>query len=949
MNRGELNRFAERVRLAMEAARVEDPGGGTCGLEVELNILDGELRPVRRVGFGPERRSFADHMLGERLPVWARDRFQLEVFDWMVEAATRPYHEPRLAVGEARLLEAVVHRALEDAELAFGAPLMALHGTIPGPVSAVPDAIPEGWNLARKRYLTRCVELFGADLATAGIHTNHSFPEPLIAWDYLHLPESERRMRSLESFRNEAVIRATRLLRPFCPLFIAVSAASPLTHVDVDGESRVVLAEADSTRWLTFPCPEELDPPGLYAGHGEYVRLSYELVRSGKRFGANNWTPVRARSGVDPVHRNIQATAEQLRELYRMGLYAEDEVSTMETAEHAILVEQLCARVDLPMQRVEVRTDEGGDSQELALAKVLLKQLLMFRHYADPGAGNGFAYGPDDLARTRRNEAAAARHGLDARIEHPFGKGWVGIREWLGAVLADLEPLAEVLGWYGDLEPLREMASGGPNPAEAMRRWLRKESGGLERDREGVEIVPRELIVRWARERREQLDRECCGLAEQFGGFHEWGKMEPLAEGLQGMDMKVKGYRRSGQEDDGMVLQSLDSRAEEVVGLAMELIRMPTVTNCPEERLEEVDRCGRWIARWLRNAGLEVRLYDDGRYPAVLASLPKAPPAEITLCGHFDVVKPEPDDRQFEPRIEGDWLWGRGAADMKTVVASYMVWMAERIRLGQAPPVNLLLVGNEENGEAEPWGTPHVLDDLRRREGWEPGLMVVGERTGEEGEELVGKICPESRGIVRCRVVARGRRGHTGVAGASRDLLDSLIAARQSLGALCARHLTLASPDGWQSSARFPFLNVGEPGVYNISAGEGELGLEIRPIPGEDLEAVVRGAEEVCRDLGLELQVEVLEPGVVCPEDSRWLALLREAVTSVTGRPAVLGRKLPGSSARFAPGGRQVVWGQSGVGPHSAEERHYLPSIQPYLEILDAFTERLTDSQDRAV
>jgi len=925
----------------MEAAQVQDPGGGSCGLEVELNILDASLRPVRQVGFGPERRSFADHMLEDRLPPWARDRFQLEVFDWMVEAATMPYHDPYLAVAEARALETVVHRALGDAELSFGAPLLALHGTIPAPVPARPEAIPRGWNLARQRYLTRCVELFGARLATAGIHTNHSFPEPLIAWDYLHLPQSERRERSLESFRNEAVIRATRLLRPFCPLFIAVSAASPLGVAEIGGEPRVVLAQADSTRWLTFPCPEELDPPGLYANHDEYLRISYELVRTGKRFGANNWTPVRARSGVDPVHRNIQATAQQLRELYRMGLYADDEVSTLESAELAILVEQLCARVDLPMQRAEVRTDEGGDSPELAVAKVLLKQLLMLRFYADPAAGEGFGYGPEDLARARRNEMGAARYGLDARIEHPFGNGETGIRGWLASVLADVEPLAEVLGWDEDLEPLREMAGGGPNPAGAMRRWLREEASGLERGEEGREIVPPGLIVRWVAERRRRLEKECRTFAKRFRSHSEFTKMCPLLHGLRLAGLET-GYHRDGErEDDGMAVQSLDRATQEVVGLATELIRMPSVTNCPEERLEEVERCGRFVARWLRDAGLDVKLYDDGRYPAVLASFPGAPPAGITLCGHFDVVKPEPDDSQFEPRIDGDWLWGRGAADMKTVAASFMVWMAAHARDLQAPPVNLLLVGNEENGEAEPWGTPHVLDDLRRRQEWAPAFMIVGERTGEEGQELVGKVCPSSRGIVRCRMVAHGRRGHTGVAGAGRDLLDTLIAARQALGALCTRRLSLASPDGWQSSARFPFLNVGEPGVYNISAGEGELGLEIRPIPGEDLDVLLRGAEEICRELGLELEVEVMEPGVVCPPDDPHLALLLRAVRDVTGSPAAIGRKLPGSSARFAPGGRQVVWGQSGVGPHSAEERHYLPSIAPYLEILDALADRL--------
>jgi di/tripeptidase len=31
------------------------------------------------------------------------------------------------------------------------------------------------------------------------------------------------------------------------------------------------------------------------------------------------------------------------------------------------------------------------------------------------------------------------------------------------------------------------------------------------------------------------------------------------------------------------------------------------------------------------------------------------------------------------------------------------------------------------------------------------------------------------------------------------------------------------------------------------------------------------------------------------------------------------------------------VWGQTGIGPHSREERHYIPSIEPYLRVLDEF------------
>ena len=279
---------------------------------------------------------------------------------------------------------------------------------------------------------------------------------------------------------------------------------------------------------------------------------------------------------------------------------------------------------------------------------------------------------------------------------------------------------------------------------------------------------------------------------------------------------------------------------------------------------------------------------------------------------------------------------------MKTVVASYMVWM-RKIASARPPfpPFNLLLVGNEENGEGDPFGTPHVLKTLEEESGWRPGLMVVGERTGEEGEELFGSICTESRGVLRMEIAARGACGHTGTGGGPRDLLDSLIEMRTVLGSSFNRHLTLASLNGWETSARFPYLNVGEPGVYNITAGHGVLGIEVRPIPGDDLEALVAEVISLCGELGLEVSVEVKEAGVCCPPENPYLAQLVEAVESVSGGEAIIGKKKPGSSARFAPGGNQVVWGQTGIGPHSREERHFLPSIEPDLKVLDEFAKRV--------
>jgi acetylornithine deacetylase/succinyl-diaminopimelate desuccinylase-like protein len=117
-------------------------------------------------------------------------------------------------------------------------------------------------------------------------------------------------------------------------------------------------------------------------------------------------------------------------------------------------------------------------------------------------------------------------------------------------------------------------------------------------------------------------------------------------------------------------------KTSEILDLAQGLIRIPSVTACPQERLDEVRRAAAFIEDYLRIQGIGVRNYDGHQYPALLAGFPGQMQAPAMLSGHFDVVAPEPDDSQFSPRVEGEYLWGRGSADMKTVVATYLVCMS---------------------------------------------------------------------------------------------------------------------------------------------------------------------------------------------------------------------------------------------------------------------------------
>jgi succinyl-diaminopimelate desuccinylase len=939
-----VSKFAEKYLLAREAMQKAHPKSGTSGYELELNVLDHEFKPVLTVGAGPDQQSFVDYLLGRNMPGWLVERAQREVFHWMIEWATKPYYSVRGTIYEQRLLEAALLNALAKAGREFGETLYAFHGNLLWPVSVGHEAIPGGWNLAKRRYLQKCVDIYGEALATAGIHANISLPEPLLSWDFMHLSPGERGDGHLDSYKNRVYIEATRLLRAFAALFIATSASTPLRPALRDGQPAALLTDIDSNRNYTFPNPESLDIPYLYRSHDEYLRLSYDLVRRGVRFGNNNWTPVRARSFVEPVERLIGTTSDQLHAIYHRGLYAAGEQATVETMAAQIEHENLLARINIPMARVEIRTDEGGHPLELDLANLAFKELLLIQCYADSAFARAFRYDHEDLARARRNEHAAAHLGLRAEIENPFTGKPVAMRDFLRWTLDQIRSMAEAIGTWPLLTPLVEMASGAPNTADRMRARI-AELMGVGQLAAGS-VVPFDVLKQLASERAEQVKADSEMIAADAPAL---GDDTPrLRDLLQRARDEVRQHDpqapiRFRPRADLALQQVYADKTSEVLDLAQQLIRIPSVTNCPDERIDEVSRAATLVFDYLRDAGLDVTYYNTGKYPALFAAFPGQASAPVMLSGHVDVVPPEPDDGQFEPRIEGDYLWGRGAADMKTVVATYLVWMKDTLRVrGRLPGINLMLVGNEENGESEPFGTPHVLADLKQQlDGYAPSLFIAGERTGEKGSELMGEICTENRGVMRFEIIARGVKGHTGVKGVSTDLGERLFEARNRLTHIFAGALTLKGENGWQSQYRFPFLSAGERGVYNVTADLGVLGIEIRSIPQDDLNRIAREARALCAELGLEIHIPVNEGGVAVSPDNVYVPCLVDAVRAAFKAEPVIGKKLPGSSARFAPGGQAVIWGQTGIGPHAKDERHFIPSIDGYYRALIEFGKRV--------
>lgn len=221
--------------------------------------------------------------------------------------------------------------------------------------------------------------------------------------------------------------------------------------------------------------------------------------------------------------------------------------------------------------------------------------------------------------------------------------------------------------------------------------------------------------------------------------------------------------------------------ASDPVVLAQELIRQPSITPDDGGALAIV-------ARRLEALGfaVEVVRFDDGGGPAVPNLYARLGEGSPNLCfaGHTDVVpvgeRSSWSHDPFAAVIEGDTLVGRGAVDMKSAIAAYLVAVERTVaRHGGAPPqgsLSLLLTGDEEGPATN--GTKRMLEHLGER-GERFDYCVVGEPTSPStlGEMIkIGR-----RGSLHGVLRVEGTSGHVAYPHLADNPIPKLVAVLNEL------------------------------------------------------------------------------------------------------------------------------------------------------------------------
>ncbi len=328
----------------------------------------------------------------------------------------------------------------------------------------------------------------------------------------------------------------------------------------------------------------------------------------------------------------------------------------------------------------------------------------------------------------------------------------------------------------------------------------------------------------------------------------------------------------------------------------------------------------------LRRMGLDAAVIGEGSRASVVAEARVGGAADtVLIASHLDTVPIEGMEIDpFDPKIDGDRLYGRGSCDTKAGMAAAIVALEKLLREGRLGR-NVILVG-EADEECGSLGVDDVLEHLgARRPNWtlatEPtSLALVTHHKGVGRAELhaTGIACHSSD----------PRLGHSAILDIAKTVL-----ALDELGGRLREHV-----DPRLGPATLSVGLVGGGQAANVVPPDAWIQIDRRLLPGETLESFQAELRDVLNVAGLD-RVRVTEASVEKPA----LATDADAPAVRTCQAAMAATGMSTDLAIAAFGTDAGVFATHGLpgvvfGPGSIDRAH---TAREYVEIseVEAATE----------
>ncbi|MBX3660690.1 MAG: succinyl-diaminopimelate desuccinylase [Ramlibacter sp.] len=371
--------------------------------------------------------------------------------------------------------------------------------------------------------------------------------------------------------------------------------------------------------------------------------------------------------------------------------------------------------------------------------------------------------------------------------------------------------------------------------------------------------------------------------------------------------------------------------------LAEQLISRPSVT--PDD-----SGCQRILAQRLEALGFVCETIESGpdsfrvtnlwaKRPGALAGRSLDAIKTIAFAGHTDVVPTGPLEQwssdPFTPTHRDGKLYGRGASDMKTSIAAFVVAVEEFLAAHPEPALSIaFLLTSDEEGPATD-GTVVVCEALKAR-GEAPDYCIVGEptcvqRTGD-------MIKNGRRGTMSGKLTVKGIQGHIAYPQLARNPIHTLAPALAELVAIeWDKGNDFFPPTSWQVS------NIhGGTGASNVIPGAVVVDFNFRFSTESTPESLQQRVHAVLDRHGLDYDLQWTVGGLpFLTTPGTLVDAIRGAILAETGLTAELSTTGGTSDGRFiAQICPQVIeFGPPNATIHKIDEHVAVADIEPLKNI----------------
>lgn len=366
---------------------------------------------------------------------------------------------------------------------------------------------------------------------------------------------------------------------------------------------------------------------------------------------------------------------------------------------------------------------------------------------------------------------------------------------------------------------------------------------------------------------------------------------------------------------------------EDVFDLACDLISRSSET--PND-----GGCQQLIAQRLTTAGFKVNHLPFGRVCNMWAQVGDGNPL-VVFAGHTDVVPPGPlsqwSSPPYRPTVTGQYLYGRGAADMKSSLAA-MVVATERFLLSHpnhAGSIGFLITSDEE-GEAID-GTARVIDYLTQQ-GTTIDMCVVGEPSSAKKVGDVVRV--GRRGSLNGRIRFVGEQGHVAYPDQTCNPIHTAITA---LSQLVTRVWDSGNAYFPPTTFQISNMNAGT-GAANVIPGELDILFNFRFNTEQSIEGLQATVEDhlLTNDPRIETVLDwQLSGQPFLTRKGKLLDAVQTAIRSVVSLEPELSTSGGTSDGRFiAPTGAEVIeLGPVNASIHKINECVRISELEPLAKI----------------